>query len=223
MLQAGRVLYTPAVNDERYTAADVVLASGSPRRASLLRMITPILRTAIPGTDESPMHGESPWQLSRRLAWEKLYSQHLPGEVILTADTVVDLDGTPLGKPEDDESAARMLRRLRGRTHLVNTSVAVSNGLRSVLLTVTSAVTLRRYSDAEMWRYVRSGAAEDKAGAYAVQDGVFRPVRCVKGSVTNVAGLPLAQVYGTLRALGVPVTPPPAKIEFDVMGSSRYV
>lgn len=150
----------------------LVLASGSPRREALLRLIVPLERVVPPNVSEDELPGESPWQMSRRLALEKLRGAHRGSAPVLTADTVVDLDGTALGKPFDPATAERMLLRLSGRCHRVHTSVALGCADRVALLTVTSLVLLRSLSRSELEHYIASGAAYDKAGGYGIQDPV---------------------------------------------------
>jgi MAF protein len=128
-------------------------------------------------------------------------------EVILAADTLVVADGAVLGKPTDADSARAMLGHLRGRPHQVVSGVALraSNELRWGGV-VTSRVMVRDYAASEVDEYVARGEPFDKAGGYAVQDEVFRPVERVEGCYLNVVGLPLCAVTAGLAALGVDTT-----------------
>jgi MAF protein len=128
-------------------------------------------------------------------------------EVILAADTLVVADGAVLGKPTDADSARAMLGHLRGRPHQVVSGVALraSNELRWGGV-VTSRVMVRDYAASEVDEYVARGEPFDKAGGYAVQDEVFRPVERVEGCYLNVVGLPLCAVTAGLAALGVDIT-----------------
>jgi septum formation protein len=130
--------------------------------------------------------------------------------VVLGADTLVVLDGRPLGKPASRDDARRMLRALRGRPHQVVTGLALLEvpGGREASEEVTSAVFMRPYSDAEIDAYVATGEPDDKAGAYAVQGTGGRLVVRVEGCYTNVVGLPLRTTARLLRTFGLtPIDP----------------
>lgn len=130
--------------------------------------------------------------------------------LVLGADTVVVVDGEPLGKPSDRADAAAMLRRLRGRTHEVMTGVAVMDAATgaTALRTVTSRVTMRAYSEAEIADYVATDEPLDKAGAYAIQGLGGALVAGLEGSRSNVVGLPLAATAALLRDFGLAVSAP---------------
>jgi septum formation protein len=184
----------------------VVLGSASPRRRELLAQLGVDFTIASPDVDETPRLHESPVDYVRRLAIEK--SRAVPAALdalVITADTTVDLGGEILGKPVDDVDAAAMLRRLSARTHRVHTGVALRLGDRIVDDVVTSLVTFTPLSAASIEWYIATGEPLDKAGAYAVQGagGVF--VQRVRGSVSNVVGLPLHTVARLAAELGVPL------------------
>ncbi len=130
--------------------------------------------------------------------------------VVLAADTLVVLDGRPLGKPASRDAARAMLLALRGRAHEVVTAVAVAEvpAGREVVETVGSRVLMAPYTDAEVDAYVETGEADDKAGAYAVQGTGRRLVAGVEGCFTNVVGLPLQTTARLLRAFGLPARAP---------------
>ena len=134
-------------------------------------------------------------------------------DVILAADTLVVADGQILGKPADAEEAARMLRDLRGRGHQVVSGVALrAAGEMSWCGAVATTVVMRGYAEPDIEAYIARGEPFDKAGAYAVQDEVFRPVERLEGCYLNVVGLPLCAVAAGLTALGVGIEcagPPP--------------
>lgn len=183
----------------------LVLASRSPRRVELLTQlgITPVVVPA--DIDESPLEGESPVDMVRRLAITKAVAvaERTGGtDSVLAADTTVDLDGTSLGQPVDDADAAGMLRRLSGRTHRVHTAVAVvtpGSGDPAVEV-VTSLVTFQPLNDHVVEWYVATGEPRGKAGSYAVQGLGATLVASVRGSWSNVVGLPLTE---TARLLGI--------------------
>ena len=128
--------------------------------------------------------------------------------LVLGADTVVVIDGEALGKPADPTDAAAMLRRLRGRAHEVMTGVALIDAQsgREAAETVTSRVSMRDYSEAEIARYVATGEPLDKAGAYAIQGIGGALVAGLEGSRSNVVGLPLAATAALLRRFGLAVS-----------------
>ena len=130
--------------------------------------------------------------------------------VVLGADTVVVLDGRPLGKPLDPTEARAMLRRLRGREHEVITGVAVVDARtgRAESTAVVSRVRMADYDEAAIEAYVATGEPLDKAGAYAIQGRGGTLVAGLQGSFSNVVGLPLEETGGLLAAFGVPLSAP---------------
>lgn len=133
--------------------------------------------------------------------------------ILLASDTVVSLDGEPLGKPRDADEARSMLQRLRNRTHQVYTGIALidTNTERMVTDLAGSDVRMRDYTDAEIETYIASGDPFDKAGAYAIQHSGFHPADRFDHCFANVMGLPLCHVVRALRRLDVkPVDDVPA-------------
>jgi septum formation protein len=185
----------------------LILASGSPRRAELLRAAGYAFEIVVPVVDESVRSGEAAAAYVRRLAAEKSgaaqahYIKEDVQPVILGADTVVVVDGDILGKPRDDDEAAAMLRRLAGRPHVVMTGVSLRHGPHEAGRVVTTDVYVRDLSDAELNWYVRSGEGRDKAGAYAIQGLASRFVPRIDGSYSNVVGLPVPCVAELLTSL----------------------
>jgi septum formation protein len=187
--------------------APLVLASASPRRRELLERVGVPVEIRPADIDESVRDGEAPEVYVARLAREKAIAVAGRGERwVLAADTTVTLDGAILGKAETPGEAADMLRRLSGRTHRVLTAFAlvgerggepcVREGL------VASDVVMVELDAATVADYVASGEWRGKAGAYAIQGIAAGLVSAVHGSVTNVAGLPLAEVLAALREVG---------------------
>jgi septum formation protein len=194
---------------------DIILASASPRRKRLLSGIGVRFEIAPSGIEELEVEGETPGEHVRRLALAKAWdtAPRFPGSWVLGADTVVVIDGTILGKPEDQDHAVRMLAALSGRFHEVFTGYALVNtdapdGGR--LNAVKSEVFIRHLDHEEIVRYVRTGEPMDKAGAYAVQGIGSAIVERINGSYTNVVGLPLCEIARCLKELGV----------FDLFGGS---
>lgn len=191
----------------------LVLASASPRRAALLREagFDPVFRPA--EIAEDPLQGEAPRQMVVRLAVEKgtaAAATQPPGSgaVVLAADTAVVVGRTALGKPVDADDAARMLRLLSGRGHEVLTGVFVrrlDNGRQETGVDST-LVTFRTYGEDEIRAYVDTGEPLDKAGAYAIQGRGAALVSDVRGSWTNVVGLPMELVRSLFARLDLPWT-----------------
>ncbi len=192
----------------REPSRTLVLASSSPRRQDLLREVGFEFVVLAPEIDESARPGESPGDTARRLAREKARAVARRVDAaccVLAADTVVVLEGEMLGKPRDEAEAAEMLLRLAGREHRVLTGVALAVPAlgRSELRLEESAVRIRRVGAQEARAYARSGEPLDKAGGYALQGEGARFVEEVRGSRSNVIGLPLEAVLPLLRELGV--------------------
>lgn len=187
------------LNDVRMTVdlPKLVLASGSPRRAEILRSVGWEFETAIPDVDESVLAGESPEAYVQRLAAKKArdVASSFPDRLILAADTTVVLGGEIIGKPADLSDARRMIEKLAGNWHEVLTGVAVSqNGTQRVGLQ-TTRVKFFEMSGPEMDFLVERGEPMDKAGAYAVQAQAALFIEGIEGDYWNVVGLPISLVY----------------------------
>ncbi len=178
----------------------LTLASRSPRRRELLEQLGLCLEVRPADTDETPFPAEPPADYVRRVAREK--ARAATGETVLAADTVVVLQGTALGKPRDVDDARRMLRALSGQRHEVMTGVCARRGGREEVLAVTSEVRFVTITGAQIDWYVATGEPLDKAGAYAVQGAGGAFVAELRGSVSNVVGLPLAETMSLLARLG---------------------
>ncbi|MBR7062549.1 MAG: septum formation protein Maf [Clostridia bacterium] len=191
------------------------LASASPRRKELAsRLGLPLTVISVPA-DESYTAAE-PARAASEIAYKKALAVlekrgYQPGEVILTADTSVWLDGTDggdpvmLGKPSDADNAREMLRSLSGRAHRVFTGVTLvyrsgsSGKLRIVNSSVATKVFVAELTDAEIEAYIRTGDPLDKAGAYGIQGPFGKHITRIEGDYTNVVGLPLPDVYRLLK------------------------
>jgi len=189
------------------SARSLVLASASPRRADLLRMLGLAFTTAPASIDESPRAGESPEALALRLAREKALAVAAPAgtALIVAADTIVVVGGEILGKPRDDGESRRFVGRLAGRTHEVITAVALRACPEEAITCehAVSRVTFASLSAAEIAWYVATGEGRDKAGAYALQGIGALFIAGVEGSYTNVIGLPLDRLYPHLVRWGL--------------------
>lgn len=182
----------------------LILASASPRRAELLRAAGVAFEVMAVDVDERPHPGEPAERYVIRLADAKASAarRRVPGSLVLAADTAVVVDGQILGKPADDEDAARMLRILSGRAHLVLTGVTLQNGVRMFSHVESTLVHFLPLSESEIAWYVSTGEPHDKAGAYAAQGLASRFVSRIEGSHSNVIGLPIAAVSRLLREFG---------------------
>src|SRR3954452_23616227 len=197
--------------------ADLVLASASPRRRELLEQLGLKLEVTPANIDETPLPGERPTEYVRRVAAAKCdavaatRAADLPVLPTLGADTIVIVDDQILGQPRDEDDARRMLLALGGRRHDVTTAYRVSFGGRTLDRAVTTSVSFRSLQPAEVDAYLACGEWTGKAGAYAVQGRAGAFVTELRGSHTNVIGLPLAEVLADLQALqALPGYPPAA-------------
>ncbi len=224
----------------------LLLASASPRRRELIALLGHPFAVLPAHVDEESIVDPDPvanTQAIARLKGQTVAAMmlraangHPVGEtIIVAADTTVVIDGRLLGKPTTPAEATAMLRLLRGRTHTVHTALMLidtRNG-REAEAVQTSYVTMRAYSDAEIATYVATGDPMDKAGAYAIQHPIFRPVSELAGCYTGVMGLSLCQLIQVLRTWDVPIVARetavaqahqqyPCPILAEIFPSSRY-
>ena len=185
----------------------LILASASPRRRELLGRAG-LRPTCDPAdVDETPLPGEAPRALAVRLAEAKARATaaRWPDAWVLGADTVVTIDGASLGKPEDGAEARAMLVTLAGRTHVVVTAVCVvAPGGAVHALACETEVDVRALAARDLDGYVACGEWRGKAGGYAVQGVGAALVTAIRGSYTNVVGLPLAETLALLARAGGP-------------------
>jgi septum formation protein len=183
----------------------LVLASASPRRQELLRYARITFEVQPAHIPEDPLLGEAAKACAERLARAKALAvaRQRPHDIVLGADTVVVVDGQLLGKPSDTADAARMLRMLSGREHLVITGVCLVVSGQPSVASETTLVTVSEITDKEIADYVASGEPMDKAGAYAIQGIASRWIPRIEGDYSNVVGLPVALVWRMLRQAGV--------------------
>jgi septum formation protein len=198
----------------------LVLGSGSPRRRDFLASLALpfVVRTA--PVDESARPAELPGAYVDRVTRAKLEAVRAldlrgggeePAGVLVADTVVVAPDGALLGKPRDDDDASSMLARLAGAVHEVTTQFVLApcapGSAHAHVQAVTTRVKFRALSPGEVREYVAGGEGRDKAGSYAIQGNAASFVERIEGSVTNVVGLPLAEVVVALRALGWLPTP----------------
>ncbi len=182
------------------------LASASPRRRELLASIGVPVEVHPVDIDETPLPGEAPEAYVLRLAEEKArVGAEGSARPTLGSDTAVVRDDAILGKPRDREHAAAMLRSLSGRAHRVLTAVALTGPAGLLSACVTTRVTLRVITDAEIAAYWATGEPVDKAGGYAIQGRAALFVSGLEGSHSAVVGLPLFETAELLARQGVPL------------------
>lgn len=184
-----------------------ILASLSPRRIEMLNRLGLKFTVVASGVEENHLNSESAGEHTLRLAREKsmaVAARH-SGSWVLAADTIVVVDGAILGKPADPESARAMLRKLSGREHRVITAFSIvgEEGRSRFSEAVESSVFFRSLDDDEINWYVMSDEPYDKAGGYAIQGKAASFVAEIRGSSTNVIGLPLAEVVEAMKRLKI--------------------
>jgi septum formation protein len=187
------------------TVPRVVLGSASPRRRELLTLIG-IPHEVLPADiDETEHAGEAPAAYVERLAREKAaaVARLAPDALVIGADTTVVIDGDILGKPSDDADAARMLKRLAGRSHTVYTAVAVDHAGQVESEIEVVSVSVRPLSDGEIAAYIATREPMDKAGAYGIQGFGATIVERIDGDYFAVMGLSLVRLVRLMRRVGV--------------------
>ena len=180
----------------------LVLASASPRRRGFLHQLGYPFEVVTPATEEKARPGEDATAYVRRNAAEKaadVAGRVAPGTVVIAADTVVVLRGRIMEKPKSVADAHGMLRALSGQVHQVITGFCVrgpdARGAGTVRVeSVATDVEFKELGDAEIAAYIQSGEPMDKAGAYAIQGRAAYMIRRIRGSYTNVVGLPLTEL-----------------------------
>ena len=179
----------------------LVLASASPRRRELLASLGLEFEISVPNIEESSLPNEQPRDFVERLAREKAAAIQADDEtVLIAADTIVVQGNRILGKPVDEAEALDMLSGLSGQSHEVITGVCIQKGLSVNVFSVSTHVIFRTVDKQEIIRYIASGCPMDKAGAYAIQGGAAHMVKEIRGSYTNVVGLPLCEVHELLAS-----------------------
>ncbi len=186
----------------------LILASASPRRKELLEQVWLAADVFPADIEEKRQQGEKALDYVLRLAEEKAraVSEKYPESFILAADTIViGADGQVLEKPLDQKDAARMLRELSGSTHKVATafSVCCQSKNKSITKVVETEVEMVKLSEEEIDSYVMTEEPMDKAGSYAIQGTAAGFIKSIRGSYTNVVGLPVAEVMEVLIEEGV--------------------
>lgn len=185
---------------------ELILASGSPRRRELLGLLRLPFRVLVSEADETMDPALTPEEATALVCRRKAMAvQPLcdPDALILSADTIVDLNGRVLGKPACREEALEMLRALSGKSHKVHTAVTLARGERVETAVETTVVRFRELSEAELLAYIATGEPMDKAGAYGIQGTASIFVEGICGDYFNVVGLPLCRLSRMLTSFGV--------------------
>jgi septum formation protein len=185
----------------------LILASASPRRQGYFRELGLAFQVHAADIDETPLAEENPQAFVERMAMEKarVVMALYPERWVVAADTVVNFAGFVLGKPKDREEAVSMLMRLSGQEHLVQTGICLGCQGEKVLAvqSVRTRVLFSRFSEKTAEAYAATGEPLDKAGAYGIQGKGAFLVKEIRGSYTNVVGLPLCELLALLEQYGV--------------------
>ena len=180
----------------------LILASRSPRRKELLSVLGLPFSVMAAEIDETPHTGEVPESYVVRIAREKAeaVAQQVSRSLVLSADTIVTIDGEILGKPASTEDAARMLRKLSGRRHVVLTAVClIDQADRKIHEGIDrTAVWFSPLDENDIRNYIRREDVMDKAGSYAIQGYASVYIPRIEGNYSNVMGLPVPMVFDLL-------------------------
>lgn len=179
----------------------IILASQSPRRYELLQHITSDFCVKVSNADETSVKNMSPEDTVRALAElkGKAVFKENSEDTVISADTVVELNGKILGKPHTEHEAFEMLSSLSDRTHIVHTGVCILSKDVAVTFSEKTSVTFMKLSSEEILQYIESGEPFDKAGGYGIQGKGCLFVERIDGDYYNVMGLPVARLYKTLK------------------------
>lgn len=185
----------------------IILASESPRRIDILRTLGIPFSIIPPNIEEVRRKDESPRDFVMRISFEKAQrvGSHFPDKWVIGADTAVVYKNKIMGKPNSEKDAYNMLKMLRGKWHKVITGYCILNVSKDVVYrdAVETKVFVRDLSDEEIIRYIKTSEPIGKAGSYAVQGRGGYMVKEIKGSYTNVVGLPACEIAEILLSLGV--------------------
>ena len=182
---------------------NIILASASPRRREILENTNVKFDVISSSIEELVLEGESPCQMVMRLAFEKGIdiASKRKSDLVISADTIVVLDNTVLGKPKDEEEAKLMITNLSGRTHQVITGISLINleNNKKIIDYVISNVKFKNLSEDDINDYIRTKESLDKAGAYGIQGYGALLVEEIKGDYFNIVGLPISKLSDLLK------------------------
>ncbi len=177
----------------------IILASQSPRRQELLKLITDDFEIKVSNVDETLPDGITPKDAVMYLSKIKARVFADSENIVVGADTVVSLDGKILGKPKDEENAREMLKFLSGKSHSVFTGVTLANSKKTKTFAVETKVKFFELTDDEIDAYIKTGEPFDKAGAYGIQGYGSLLVEKIDGDYFNVVGLPVSTLFRELK------------------------
>ena len=181
-----------------------VLASKSPRRKELMKLISSDFIVVTEDIDEESSYKLPPIKAVEDIAKRKgeAVNKYYPDDLIISADTIVVINNQIIGKPTDKQDAKRILRLLSGKSHFVHTGFRVKYLNKEIVSHVTSEVIFNELSDELIDKYVASGSPLDKAGAYGVQDNEKFPIiKKVIGSIDNVVGFPVKEILEVVNQI----------------------
>ena len=177
---------------------NIILASASPRRKEILENTNVKFKIMASSIEELRLEGESPCQMVMRLAFEKGIdiASRQKSDLVISADTIVVLDNTVLGKPKDEIEARKMITSLSGRTHQVITGISLINldNNKKIIDYVISNVKFKNLSEEDINDYIRTKESLDKAGAYGIQGYGALLVEEIQGDYFNIVGLPISKL-----------------------------
>lgn len=182
---------------------NIVLASASPRRREILENTNIKFDIISSSIDELVLEGESPCHMVMRLAFEKGIdiASKRKSDLVISADTIVVLDNTVLGKPKDEEEAKTMITSLSGKTHQVITGISLINleNNKKIIDYVISNVKFKKLSENDINDYIKTKESLDKAGAYGIQGYGALLVEEIQGDYFNIVGLPISKLSDLLK------------------------
>jgi septum formation protein len=179
----------------------IYLASKSPRRQELLTLMNLPYELLLKDIDESFPSDLALERVAEYIAEKKAAAfEPINDGILITADTVVLIDGEILGKPIDEADAFNMLSKLNGKEHLVITGVTLKSATKIYSFSDTTKVTFSQLTEEQLWFYIKNYQPFDKAGSYGIQDWIgVLGVKSINGSYTNVMGLPTERLYKELN------------------------
>lgn len=180
---------------------NIILASQSPRRQELIKLITQFVCVQVADIDETMDENKPVYDEVARVSLLKARAIGTTDSVVVAADTVVVCDGKVLGKPKDEQDAYRMLSMLSGHCHQVMTGLSVVKNDTHISVTEVTDVYFRKLTDEEIWTYIKTGDPMDKAGSYGIQSGGALFVEKINGDYFNVVGLPVCRLGQLLKQL----------------------
>ena len=182
---------------------NIILASASPRRKEILENANVKFKIMASSIEELTLDSESPCQMVMRLAFEKGIdiASRQKSDLVISADTIVVLDNTILGKPKDEIEARKMITSLSGRTHQVITGISLINldNNKKIIDYVISKVKFKKLSEEDINDYIRTRESLDKAGAYGIQGYGALLVEEIQGDYFNIVGLPISRLSDLLK------------------------